>query len=352
MHPKVLFILKKRDVKWGGADGYSYCGGFSSGLYNSARLVHEMLIKNDIESKLVEVIDANFIDKEVFHYRPTHVIIEACWVIPSKFSELVKLHPSVKWIVRNHSEVPFLSTEGCAFGWLLDYAAYENVFISNNSENIDEDFVKLISFTYDIPYEAARRKVVYLPNYYHPGAGIKDLDKCKSVVDIGCFSACRILKNQAIQAIAAIQFSRLIKKELNFHMNATRIEGGGEPVLKTIRAIFERVPNCNLIEHDWRSHAEFLELIKSIDIGMQVSYTETFNIVASDFVSEGVPIVASPEVKWLHSLSHANPNSTVDIINKLVYAYENPARTTSFNKSNLKSYSFNSEKVWLKYLRN
>ena len=91
---KVLFILKKRK------SSHSNYSVVSSGLFNSANFVSDMLNKNGIESHLVEVIDNNCIDREVTQYKPTHVIIEALWVVPSKFEVLTKLHPNVEWIIR------------------------------------------------------------------------------------------------------------------------------------------------------------------------------------------------------------------------------------------------------------
>jgi hypothetical protein len=37
------------------------------------------------ESNIVVVLDNNEIDKYVTKYKPTHVIIEALWVVPTKF---------------------------------------------------------------------------------------------------------------------------------------------------------------------------------------------------------------------------------------------------------------------------
>src|SRR6516165_3286534 len=99
--PRILFILKHRGFGAYGCWNYSDNGGhLSSGLYNSVRFVVDMLNDNDIEAKMVDVIDNNCIDREVTKFKPTHVIIEAFWVVPEKFDILRPLHPKVKWIVR------------------------------------------------------------------------------------------------------------------------------------------------------------------------------------------------------------------------------------------------------------
>ena len=83
---RVLFILKS-------GCGYGHWSHKSSGLFNSASACAQMLEDDGIPSKVVEVVDNNCIDREVHKFRPTHVIIEALWVVPEKFSVLSKLHP-------------------------------------------------------------------------------------------------------------------------------------------------------------------------------------------------------------------------------------------------------------------
>ena len=108
---KVLFILKRREDY--NSEIHSNIG-LSTGLYNSANFMNEMLQSCNIESNLEVAIDNNCIDRLVNKHKPTHVIIEALWVVPQKFAILCKLHPKVKWIIRLHSEMPFMAGEGMA----------------------------------------------------------------------------------------------------------------------------------------------------------------------------------------------------------------------------------------------
>jgi hypothetical protein len=104
VNPKILFLLKRRHDY--NSEEHTNLN-ISTGLYNSAHFMHEMLIDEGLESNIAVVVDNNSIDKEVTKYKPTHVIIEALWVVPEKFYILSKLHPNVKWIIRLHSEIPF-----------------------------------------------------------------------------------------------------------------------------------------------------------------------------------------------------------------------------------------------------
>lgn len=352
---KVLFILRQRTNKFGQDDGYSYCGNFSSGLYNSANFVHEMLLKEKIPSKIVEVFDSNFIDREVCRYRPTHVILEAIFCPPDKFKELTRLHSKVKFIIRNHSEIPFLSTEGNAVDWMLKYVKYPNVFISCNSKNANEDFIHLISTNQNISIEEAKKKVIYLPNYYPVLEKIKkDKTRNKSgeiekVLNVGCFGAVRPLKSILIQAIAAIRLADIRGIILHFHINGSRVEGNGDPILKNLRLLFSNIKKHKLVEHSWVPHGQFLELISNMDIIMQVSLSETFNVICADAVSMGIPVVSSPEVFWLSRLSMANPTNTNDIIQTIKIALDN-IWIPKVNKFLLKRFCNNSKEIWMKII--
>lgn len=303
MKNRLLFILKSREADWG------YSGSKESGLSNSVRFVVDMLNENGIEAKAVEVPDNNAIDKEVTAYKPTHVIIEAFWVVPEKFDVLKPLHPHVKWIVRDHSDTPFAANEGILFGWTIEYLRRDVEVMCNSLRAIADMAILAIADGTD------PCNVTYGPNVYPiPRLCDVTLNPRKiDVVNIGCFGAIRPLKNHMTQAIAAIAFARSIGAKLRFHINATRVEGGGNPILKNLRQVFEKIDRVELVEHPWMTHAEFLKVLRGIDICAQVSFTETFNIVAADAMFSSVPVVASSEIPWIGHYSHRDVTNSIDI---------------------------------------
>src|ERR1700733_12166807 len=113
---KILFLCKINECY--GFQQYSYSRK-SSGLFNSTQFVSSALNAAGFNSKVVDVIDNNDIDREVSLFKPDIVVIEALWVVPSKFDVLKKLHPNVHWFVHLHSHIPFLSIEGIAIEWLF-----------------------------------------------------------------------------------------------------------------------------------------------------------------------------------------------------------------------------------------
>jgi hypothetical protein len=351
---KLLFILKRRHMTSEehttlGSEkrpNFKYC--ISSGLRNSARFVVDMLNENGIEAKLVEVIDNNCIDREVGHYKPTHVIIEAFWVVPEKFEILTKIHPKVKWIIRNHSEVPFMANEGIAVDWTIKYLQFRDVYIAPNSLRCFEDTKKIIASAHS--QLKADYKVLYLPNYYKIHEHFTKKKPKSNTINVGCFGALRPLKNQLIQAIAAVHFAQKHGKSLRFHINVARIEDNGNNVLKNIRSLFNNLDptKFKLIEHGWLDHKDFLKLVETMDIGLQASFTETFNIVAADFVAQGIPIVVSNEIEWMPNIFVANHTSSEDVADKMEdvlsgFYFWNKGKC-ALNK--LKNYNNKSIKVW------
>ena len=337
--PKILFVLKKRRL-------YNMPSSktLHSGLYNSATFVNDMLNKNGIESYLVQVDDNNAIDREIVKYKPTHVIIEALWVIPEKFDVLHKLHPNVKWIVRLHSEMPFIANEGMAIDWIYQYdkmAKRNKISIAPNTAKMYDDLKKV-----------GVNNIVLLPNYYPVFNKPKHEFEDKECVDVGCFGAIRPMKNQLIQAVAAIEFGNLITKPINFHINSERIEKG-DSALRNIRSLFENQEVHRLIEHPWYNHDDFTELIGKMDLGLQVSLNETFNIVAADFVSNNVPLVGSDEISWLSCLYKANPTSSDDMVKKMKLAYKfRKINLQKLNKIGLINIGDWAVKKWIKYFKN
>lgn len=351
---RVLFILKYREIYDAGSGHAHSDRKLCSGLANSARFIHDMLAAEHIHTKLVEVIDNNDIDREVSNYHPTHVIIEAFWVVPEKFEVLQILHPSVNWIVRSHSEIPFLAQEGPAMDWLIRYVQFPNVFVSANSEAAVRDFRTITSAVNpDWSAEEIERKIPLLPNFY-PVHKLKRNYKKKvgDVIDIGCFGAIRPLKNQLIQAVAAIEYADIMGKRLRFHINADRPEQGGQACLKNLQALFAGAANAELVEHSWMSHDKFLELLSEMDMSLCVSLTESFCIVAADSVVSRIPVIGSADIEFLGSRVRANPTDSEDIVVKMLQANDWRFRFASklINLLRLKSYSKLSQKIWLDFL--
>lgn len=334
---KILFLIKENS---------SY--GFKSpksGLLESARLTSAQLVKNfNVDSKVVVCIDGNSIDKEVHNFKPDICIIEAIWVTPAKLAEVASLHRRVIFTIRVHSEISFLSMEGIAIEWIKGYEKIKNVIISFNSFTTAKDFHNI-----GIPS-------VYLPNIY---SGIRynpcpilhrflNSRKHKDIINIGCFGSIRPLKNQLVQAFAAIEFGNKNNKRIHFHINSSRVEQKGESALKNIRALFKGTEH-KLIEHYWLPREEFLSIVSKMDIGLQVSLSESFNLVTADFVSCNVPIIVSETINWMPEMLQVE-NDVSSIVSKISQVLKYPKYYSALAKNNLNRYNSIALGLWHEYL--
>lgn len=353
MKAKALFICKQ--MLQSDDTHYGYFRKFS-GLANSARFVSNMLEDEGFESRVEVAHDNNDIDGLVTKHRPDIVFIEALWVVPEKFEVLQKLHPNVTWVIRIHSELSFLAMESISMDWCIRYVRdYDRVLVAPNSLSLTSDLKEIVA---DTGSDAS--KIVYLPNFYpvKSSKGVKFKPKklqrspltTKKVINIGCFGAIRPFKNQLSQAVAAIKFADFMGFKLRFHINGNRVEQGDNN-LKNIRGLFEHQLVHELVEHPWKKHDKFLEVIRSMDITMQVSFTESFNIVAADAVANGIPTVTSSEIEWVHPFFYAKPTSVLSMFRALVRVWLlRELQLTRLSRWRLKWGGSLSKKVWKFFL--
>ena len=172
---KILLISKSKNMY-----GCSTPASLSTGLFNSAKHVASALNKTLwADVKVVSVTDNNDIDREVYLFKPNVVIIEALWVVPEKFDILKKLHPTVQWIVRIHSETPFLAGEGSALTWVDGYLK-RGIKVAPNISSMVRDLY--VCFPYHLD------SIIHLPNIYDiDGVPIVKYNNKRKDLHIGCF---------------------------------------------------------------------------------------------------------------------------------------------------------------------
>ena len=355
MARRLLFVLKWRVIpydgrSWGWMDPGTPTNPsaklLSHGLNNSCRFIVEMLNDAGIDAKLVQVADDNDIWKEIVSYNPTDVIIEAYWMRPKKLIDLEERFPGTPITIRGHSSTPFLADDWVGFPWAMDYLALGGSVGQNDPRHVDE-MRFLARYLHGIEPDEARRRVPYLPNYY-PDQYIEVVKQpIAGEIDIGCFGAVRSFKNHVGQAIAAMMFADDLGRRLRFHINGDRLERGGAAVSRALDSLFA-TGKAELVRHDWIPvHADFLKLVASMDLVTQVSFAETFNIVAADAVGQGVPTVMSAEIPWAPLASQADPTDTDDIAAKMHVAWNR--NLIEKNNDSLRAYSARSKEIWLSH---
>jgi hypothetical protein len=316
---RILFIVKKRS--------YEGENSIPVGVYYSALFLTNALAKDGVIAKTALIDSNDEISPIVNDFKPTHVSIQALVVDPKKLSELCRLFPQVLWNVRLHSKVPFLATDRFAFEYINGYMNeiipfLPNFQITTNNKKTSKDLSEVL-----------KTNIPYLPNIYLPKA-MPDLttanyplpkpkkdEKNRDLIDIGCFGAPRTLKNHLHQAMSALRFAAEQDKVIHFHVNSPEAQSiEQQNIVKNLRDLFATQKNHQLFEHDWVDHENFIALVRKMDLGMQVSLSETFNFVTADFVSSEIPIIVSPEVDWMPESFQANPFETADILKTMSIA--------------------------------
>lgn len=305
----ILFVLKERV--------YSP-SKISYGLMNSAMHVAEQLSKESYNCKVVSVIDANGVDKEMYEFKPDLVVFEALWMPTAKMQELMAIprYSEVKFVVRVHSDIGFLSAETNALRYINEYRHLRSprLTISFN----DKDFTEVMS-------HSMSHEFTYLPNIIvtrkRRTAKQAWRDE-RDHIDIGCFGAMRLLKNQCFQALCAIKAADMLQKKLRFHVTANLAETVNDSILENLKQIFVDSQH-DLIIHNWMNNEDFQKLVQSMDLGLQLSFSESFNIVAADFVNNDRMIVVSDAIDWLSDDFKTSTSDYEQATRKIVQAYIN-----------------------------
>ena len=92
-----------------------------------------------------------------------------------------------------------------------------------------------------------------------------------------------------------------------------------------------------------------MSLSSEMDISMQVSFSETFNIVGADQVVQGIPFLGCDEIPWF-TQGPVSLNDTRDIRDHLLNIYEHPIKNAKINQYDLTKYVEASEQTWLSFI--
>lgn len=292
------------------------------------------MISSHIKSSVVGCIDTNDFVKKMQIHNPKIAIIEALWIKSETLNQLKIKFKNTKFYIHLHSNLCFLSIEPYAMTMINQYMrdGYGIIFNNINSYNSFKKF----------------ENIYYLPNIYD-----KHFHEIKikesEVLDVGCFGSVRPMKNHVMQAAASVMFAEKINKRLRFHVNLTRDEDNGESVKRNLAAFFQIHNNHELVSQSWKSQHDFIESIKQMDISLQVSMSETYNIVCADTVAAGVPLVTSHEVEWVQDVSYAKHSDPEDICSKMELVIKSPL-LININRHNLNVFNDFAKKKWSEFI--
>jgi len=239
------------------------------------------------------------------HVRPTHVILAAPWMTTDEVALLAAQFNEVVFVVVSHSSVGFLAADPHAIKLLRETAdlqlATHNVFLGGNSQK----FTRWATVAWGV-------EAVWLPNLYCLADTFPHHDRHwdGGTLRLGMYGANRPLKNFLSGAAGAVELARRLRVPVELQLSSGRNEGGN---FRALQEMTENVANLRLVQIGWLPWAEFRRRLRTIDLVLQPSYTETFNVVTADAIAEGVPVVASDAIDWVPTWWQAQVDEPLDI---------------------------------------
>jgi glycosyltransferase involved in cell wall biosynthesis len=252
------------------------------------------------------------------HHVPiSHVVVSAPWIPTTELSLMAHKYPDVEFTVLSHSNVGFLQADPRAIALLREGADLEralpNFHIAANSRQLRNWW----QAAYQTP-------MLLLPNMYPFEAVRPKRAWSGGTLRIGCFCAIRPYKNVLTAAAAALEVGvRLRASDLEFWISGGRNEGGGT-MAEAIHQMYVNVPRAKVVQNHWESWPQFLGTIGSMDLLIQPSYTETFNMVTADGISRGVPSVVGEAITWAPRNWMAATDSACDLADRAVALLHDP----------------------------
>lgn len=265
------------------------CVGLNVAGYTTAKVLNQSGIETAVfpVRHNIDLVDSIEKYNSQNKHPLTHVVISAPWLSVYDLEQILKHFQSIQFAVLSHSNVGFLQADHDGVKLLYEYQKlarkYSNLRVGGNSRKFTDWMSAAMGY-----------KAILLPNLYPlcgalPGKMFKG-----DVIKIGAFGAVRPYKNFMTAAGAAIAIHHQTGRRVEFHMSS-----GGEPGdTRAIEQLFQDAPGVQLIKHPWAFWNEFIRLIGEMDVLLQPSFTESFNMITADGISQGVPSVVSTAINW------------------------------------------------------
>jgi hypothetical protein len=224
----------------------------------------------------------------------SHVAISAPWIPTADLAALARDWPEVVLALVSHSNVGFLQADAGGVRLLRESfslcRSQHNFCAGGNSLA----YTRWVECAFEVPCH-------FLPNLYHlDGLSARPAHRPwrGGMLRIGCFGAIRPLKNHLTAAATALAIRAALNADLEFWISSGRSEGGGNTVLNSLTEMLAGLPGVRLCQAGWQGWPEFRGLVRSMHLLLQLSYTESFNMVTADGIAESVPSVVSEAIDW------------------------------------------------------
>lgn len=277
------------------------------GLGVSSLNTAKVLKRQGITVTVQPVNTATEIASAVKQYNPTHCVIAAPWLAVTEMAWLVRQFTAVEFIINLHSNVGFLAADTNGVALTRQYIDLEQANLNFRISANSRKGTLWIRTAFQCP-------CLWLPNLYAvDSSAISHRPLWNGgVLNIGAFGATRPLKNLMSAAGAALALTNQLKAQTQFWISGGRPDGGMN-VVASIKALLAGLTNITIKEVNWTSWPQFRDIVRTMHVMLQVSYTESFNMVTADGVVEGVASVVSDAIDWPPSWWQASVDETLEI---------------------------------------
>jgi hypothetical protein len=279
------------------------------GLGVAALNTCKVLRRAGIDALVWPIVDVAMLKTRLAeHPELTHVVISAPWISGYDMQILAHAHPDVEFAVNCHSNVGFLQADSNGVSVFKDLLQAEhgtwNIHVAGNSQK----FCRWVQSAFEAD-------CAWLPNLYY-------LDHTSrahapgytgGTLKIGAFGATRPLKNLMSAAGAAFELAAELRVDVQFWISGGRLDGG-DTMVRAVRKLFEGETRARLHEAPWSPWPKFrTHYVRAMHLLLQPSYTESFNMVTADGISQGVPSVVSHAIDWAPANWQVNSDDVFEI---------------------------------------
>jgi hypothetical protein len=181
-----------------------------------------------------------------------------------------------------HSTISFLQVEEEAFDNVQEYLqiSHPRFFLANPC---CYEVVGFLSY--------AKANVIYLPNTYNSIIKPRKRKRNHDFIRIALFCAYRPFKNIMTQITACSILYKYLPIELHL------LESKMNSVYHNTLSLLSNM-NFPFVLHPQCSNSEMHQILEQMDIGLQVSYSETFSYIIYEHMIHGTPTVSSTTVPF------------------------------------------------------
>lgn len=276
------------------------------GLGVSALNNAKVLRKHGIKASVWPITSLDDLKTRLRTSDVTDVVLSAPWIPAVDLTALIQEYSDTEFFVNCHSNIGFLQADTKGIKHLRDYIDLEqgnlNFRVAGNSAKFNLWL-----------REAYQCVSSYLPNMYYLDHShrVREHYYDGGVLRIGAFGAIRPQKNVMTAAGAAIVLANEIKADVELWISVGRSVHNG--LVDAVHHMIDGVPGITLREMTWSSWPQFRDVVRKMHLLIQVSYTESFNMVTADGIAEGIPSVTSAAIDWVPKNWHAHFDDATEI---------------------------------------